>query len=125
MAQLMRAALADGRERGEPLTTLIAAEAIERIVCGIELDPAYVDVTIARWQQMTGKQAVHAVSGKSFDELRDERLRKPATEAIDQLPRDDRAKKVVVQQRRSSQPRVVHPRSASGTAASSAIEPSI
>ena len=35
----------------------------------IELDPLYVDVTIRRWQDMTGQKAVHASTGKSFDEL--------------------------------------------------------
>nr|WP_047168115.1 DNA modification methylase [Sphingomonas sp. Y57] len=54
-------------------TTLIAAEATGRIACGIDLDPGYVDVTIARWQQMTGKQAVHQASGKTFEELAQER----------------------------------------------------
>lgn len=54
-------------------TTLIAAEATGRIACGIDLDPGYVDVTIARWQQMTGKQAVHQASGKTFEEVAQER----------------------------------------------------
>lgn len=51
-------------------TTLIAAEAVNRIACGIELDPGYVDVAIARWQRVTGKVAVHATSGLSFEERR-------------------------------------------------------
>ncbi|WP_217355761.1 hypothetical protein [Ruegeria arenilitoris] len=33
----------------------------------IELDPAYVDVAIRRWQEMTGESAVHAVTGQTFD----------------------------------------------------------
>lgn len=55
-------------------TTLIAAEAIDRIGCGIEWAPAYTDVTILRWQQMTGKQAVHVSSGKSYAEMQLDRL---------------------------------------------------
>jgi DNA modification methylase len=51
-------------------TTLVAAEGIGRTACGIELDPTYVDVTITRWQLMTGKQAVHAASGMTFGERR-------------------------------------------------------
>lgn len=35
----------------------------------IELDPHYVDAAIGRWQALTGQAAVHAESGKTFDEL--------------------------------------------------------
>ena len=48
-------------------TTLIAAERTGRRARLIELDPYYVDVTIGRWQALTGKQAVHVVSGRTFD----------------------------------------------------------
>lgn len=88
--ELVADALRDVTERGQLIldpflgsgTTLIAAEAVQRVACGIELDPAYVDVTIARWQQMTGKQAVHTSSGATFDELRKERIDKPASEEV-------------------------------------------
>jgi DNA modification methylase len=50
-------------------STLIAAERAGRHCCGIELDPLYVDTAIRRWQKLTGLKAVHATSGKSFDEL--------------------------------------------------------
>jgi DNA modification methylase len=35
----------------------------------MELDPRYVDVAIKRWQKHTGDHAIHAETGKSFDEL--------------------------------------------------------
>lgn len=38
-------------------TSLIAAERVGRTFCGIEIDPAYVDVAIARWENLTGKTA--------------------------------------------------------------------
>jgi len=38
-------------------TTLIAAEKAGRIARLVELDPRYCDVIVARWEQMTGKQA--------------------------------------------------------------------
>lgn len=38
-------------------TTLLAAERSGRKFVGTEIDPAYVDVAIARWEAMTGKQA--------------------------------------------------------------------
>lgn len=50
-------------------TSLLAAERAGRIAAGIELDPAYVDVCIRRWQEMTGGEAVHAESQRSFAEM--------------------------------------------------------
>jgi DNA modification methylase len=49
-------------------TTLIAAEMTGRICYGLELNPAYVDVILRRWQLFTGRPAVHQTSGQSFDE---------------------------------------------------------
>ena len=50
-------------------TTVIAAERTGRRCCGLELDPAYVDTIVRRWQALTGGSADHAVSGRSFDDL--------------------------------------------------------
>ena len=47
-------------------TTIIAAEQTGRICYAMELSPAYVDVAVRRWQQFTGKRAVHAETGKEF-----------------------------------------------------------
>ena len=38
-------------------TTLVAAEQLGRRCYGIEISPAYVDVTIARWEALTGENA--------------------------------------------------------------------
>lgn len=46
--------------------SIIGAEKTRRRCYGIELDPCYVDVTIRRWQEFTGRQAVHAQTGKTF-----------------------------------------------------------
>jgi len=35
-------------------STLIAAERVGRVCCGIELEPLYVDTAIRRWQRFTG-----------------------------------------------------------------------
>ena len=51
-------------------TTLIAAEISGRVCFGIELNPAYVDVAVERWQQFTGETAVLESSGQSFDDLK-------------------------------------------------------
>jgi DNA modification methylase len=48
-------------------STLLAAEKTGRRARLVELDPAYVDVAIRRWQDLTGKSAVHAVSGEAYD----------------------------------------------------------
>src|SRR5438309_4297758 len=50
-------------------TTVIAAERTGRRCCGLELDPAYVDTIVRRWQALTGGSARHAASGRSFDDL--------------------------------------------------------
>ena len=50
-------------------TTVIAAERTGRRCYGLELDPAYVDTIIRRWQKLTGESARHAASGRSFDDL--------------------------------------------------------
>jgi DNA modification methylase len=50
-------------------TSLIAAERTGRHCYGLELDPAYVDTIIRRWQALTGGTAHHAASGRSFDDL--------------------------------------------------------
>ena len=50
-------------------STLIAAERTGRVCYGIELDAAYVDTAIRRWQRYTGERAVHAISGKTFDDI--------------------------------------------------------
>jgi DNA modification methylase len=51
-------------------TTLIAAEQTKRRARLIELDPAYVDVTIARWQSDTGGKAILSDNGLPFDSVK-------------------------------------------------------
>ncbi len=48
--------------------TLLAAEKTGRRARLIELDPAYVDVAIRRWQEMTGRTAAHAETGETLNE---------------------------------------------------------
>jgi len=38
-------------------TTLIASEHADRICYGMELDPIYCDVIVARWEKLTGQKA--------------------------------------------------------------------
>ncbi len=54
-------------------TSIAAAELTERVCYGMELDPKYVDVTIQRWQQLTGKQATLDGDGRTFEEIAAER----------------------------------------------------
>jgi len=58
-------------------TTLIAAETTGRVCYGIELNPAYVDVAVERWQVFTGQRAVLESSGQMFDELAGARKASP------------------------------------------------
>jgi DNA modification methylase len=48
-------------------TTIVAAEMTGRSVHAIELDPAYVDVAIQRWQAFTGEKAT--LDGKPFADV--------------------------------------------------------
>jgi tRNA/tmRNA/rRNA uracil-C5-methylase (TrmA/RlmC/RlmD family) len=58
-------------------TTIMAAERIGRRAYAIEIEPRYVDVAIRRWQAFTRKDAVHAETGGTFDELTAERCITP------------------------------------------------
>ena len=74
--QMIADAIMDCTERGDIVldpflgsgTTLMAAERVGRICYGMEIDPLYADTIIRRWQKWTGEKALHAVSGKSFEE---------------------------------------------------------
>ena len=50
-------------------TTIIAGEMTSRHVYAIELNPAYVDVAVKRWQDFTGKIATLENSTETFDTL--------------------------------------------------------
>lgn len=50
-------------------TTLIAAEKNGRVARIMELDPKYCDVIVKRWQDFTGKIAIHAETGEPFAEV--------------------------------------------------------
>jgi DNA modification methylase len=75
--EAMRRPIVNNSERGdliyEPFcgsgTTLIAAETIGRSCLAMELDPAYCDVIVERWQAFTGKAVVLEADGRTFDEL--------------------------------------------------------
>jgi hypothetical protein len=59
-------------------STLIAAEKLGRRARLMEIDPAYADVIVRRWQQFTGKKAVLEDDGRGFEEIADERRGVPA-----------------------------------------------
>ena len=50
-------------------STLIACEKLNRINYTMELDPMFCDVIIQRWQQFTGKEAIHEQSGKTYNSI--------------------------------------------------------
>jgi DNA modification methylase len=53
---------------------LIAAEQLGCRALGMELSPAYVDVSVLRWQALTGKEAILAGDGRTFREVATARL---------------------------------------------------
>jgi DNA modification methylase len=76
---LVADALKDTSRRGDVVvdpflgsgTTLIAAHRTGRRCRGVELDPAYVDVIIARWEAETGKDATLESTGETFQACRE------------------------------------------------------
>jgi len=43
-------------------STLIACEQTNRVCYGMEIDPAYIDVIIQRWENFTGQKAVKKIA---------------------------------------------------------------
>jgi DNA modification methylase len=54
-------------------TTIIAAEVTGRRARAIEYAPKYVDVAVRRWQDFTGKPAVNAETGQTFETVEERR----------------------------------------------------
>jgi DNA modification methylase len=54
-------------------TTIIAGEMTGRCIHAVELNPAYVDVAVTRWQDFTGQTAILEGDGRTFAELKAER----------------------------------------------------
>ncbi|MEO8592316.1 MAG: DNA modification methylase [Candidatus Solibacter sp.] len=83
---LMRRPILNHLKRGELVyepflgsgTTLAAAELTERVCCGIELDPKYVDVIVQRWQLLSNMTATLDGDGRTFEQIAEERHKGPA-----------------------------------------------
>ena len=61
----------------------MAGEANSRRVYAMEISPAYVDVAVERWQAETGRAAVLDGDGRSFTEVKEERIgTTPAPEEV-------------------------------------------
>ena len=75
--ELMRRPILNHTRRGELVydpflgsgTTVAAAETTGRVCCGLELDALYIDVTVRRWQALTGASAYLDGDGRTFDEI--------------------------------------------------------
>jgi len=83
--ELMRRPILNHTERGDSVydpflgsgTTLIAAEQTERVCLGLEIDPRYVDVTVCRWQEFSGKTATLAGTDQAFEQVCNARQMRP------------------------------------------------
>ena len=79
--ELMRRPMLNNSAPGQPVydpflgsgTSMIAAETCGRLCLGLELDPAYVDVVVERWQGFTGEAATLEGDGRAFVEVNGER----------------------------------------------------
>jgi hypothetical protein len=78
VADAMRDCTAKGEFVLDPFlgsgTTVMAAEKIGRVCFGLELEPAYVDITVGRWQAYAKTDAVLERDGRTFDEIAAARL---------------------------------------------------
>jgi len=82
--ECMRRPIQNNSEPGEAVydpflgsgTTLIASQTTGRVCLGLELDPAYVDVSVRRWQAFTGEIATLLADGRSFDAIEAERVQR-------------------------------------------------
>lgn len=52
-------------------TTILAAERTGRVGAALEIDPAYVDVAIERWQKLGRGPAILRATGETFEEVRE------------------------------------------------------
>lgn len=76
-ATLIMDAMKDASKRGDIVldcfggsgSTLIAAEKAKRSARLIEFEPAYCEVTIRRWEELTGKSAILEETGETFAEV--------------------------------------------------------
>ncbi len=59
-------------------STLVAAERVGRVCCGMDLDPAYIDLAIRRWERLTGEAAILGATGETFSQ----RLEEPSDAEI-------------------------------------------
>jgi DNA modification methylase len=73
---LLADAILDASDRGDLVldpfagsgSTVMAAHKVDRIAAAMELEPRYVDVTVQRFERLTGIEVRHAVSGLTFAE---------------------------------------------------------
>ena len=72
-------------------TIILAAERVGRRARALELEPKYVDVAIRRWEAFTRRDAVHAETGQTFEEVAHDRAT-PQSTALACEPRQGRAK---------------------------------
>ncbi|EFO7976650.1 site-specific DNA-methyltransferase [Salmonella enterica] len=64
-------------------TTIIAADRLGMSARVMELDPKYVDTSVRRWQNYTGRTATHFITGEPFPEEGTERSRPNDAESVD------------------------------------------
>jgi DNA modification methylase len=55
----------------------LAAERVGRRAYTLELEPRFVDVAVKRWQAFSRRDAIHAETGLTFDEIASDRPAAP------------------------------------------------
>lgn len=86
--RLCEDAILDVTQRGEIVldcflgsgASLAACERVGRQCRGIELEPRFVDLSVRRWEKLTGKQAILASSGETYAQVTARRALEASTE---------------------------------------------
>jgi len=76
---------------------LLAADLTERVCCGMEPDPKYVDVIVQRWQTLSGNEAKLEGDGRTFAEIAAERhgsIPSPPSTDAPTKPKSNQGRKV-------------------------------
>lgn len=81
--ELIKNAVLNSSQQGEVVldifsgsgTTIIACEETGRKCRAMEISPHYVDVAVERWQRATGKEAVLAETGETYDSIKNKKTK--------------------------------------------------
>jgi DNA modification methylase len=67
-------------------TTILAAEITKRRCVAVEIEPAYVDVSVQRWEKYAERQARLEATGETFETVRAQRAGNVDSDSLAKSP---------------------------------------